>query len=63
VQEEVHERNVGTEVAQDLQRLATGARRQAACHPGLLAEQDAKAPVHDVMVVDHEHAQLAFRRG
>ena len=39
------------------------ARRQAALDPGLLAEQQPKAPLHDVVVVDDEHAQLAPGRG
>ena len=41
------------------ERLGAGARGQAALHPRLLAQQHAEAPVHDVVVVDDEHPQLA----
>ena len=38
------------------------ARAQAALDPRLLAEHQPQAPVHDLVVVDDEHAQLALAR-
>ena len=51
----------GSKVRVKLERLGAGPRREAALDPRLLAEQHPEAPVHDVVVVDHEHAQLAIR--
>ena len=46
-----------------LSAAAAAPRRRCAppgsAHPGLLAEQDAEAPVHDIVVVDDQHPQLA----
>ena len=52
----------GRSVGSSAQRLGAGARRQAALHPWLLAQQHPEAPVHDVVVVHHQHPQLAVRR-
>src|SRR4051794_6600484 len=55
--EQVHERHVGTVPAGEGDRGITGSRAQAAVDPRLLAQQEAKPPVHDVVVVDHEDAE------
>src|SRR3954454_15467205 len=40
-------------------RLLHRACAQAACDPRLLAEKQPEAPVHHVVVVDDQHAELA----
>jgi hypothetical protein len=44
----------------ELERLRPGARGQAALDPRLLTEQNAEPPLHDVVVVDHQHAKTAL---
>ena len=58
-EEEVHERHVRLVAARHLERLLDVRRGQAALHPGLLGQEQAEAPVDDVVVVHHEHAQVA----
>ena len=53
-------RRRAAELGSSSQRLGAGPRRQAALHPRLLAEQHPEAPVHDVVVVDDQHPQLAL---
>ena len=48
--------------ARERERLLRVARAQAALDPRLLAEHQPQAPVHDLVVVDDEHAQLAVAR-
>ena len=56
-QEQVDERHVGLVGAGQSQRLGARPGLEEALDPGLLAEQDAKTPVDDVVVVHHQHAQ------
>ena len=57
--EQVDERDVRLVAAGQRQRLLAVARAQAALDPGLLAEHQPEAPVHDLVVVDDQHAQPA----
>src|SRR5215207_2926649 len=59
-EEQVDERHVGLVAPGQLERLLHARRGQAAPDPRLLGEQEAKAPVHDVVVVHHEHPQVAL---
>ena len=60
--EQVHERDVRVVAARERERLLRVAGAQRALHPRLLAEHHPQAPVHDLVVVDDEHAQLAVAR-
>jgi hypothetical protein len=51
---------VGAKPLHELECLGTGARSQASLDPGLLTEQHAEPPLHDVVVVDHQHAKTAL---
>src|SRR5436305_7071273 len=44
------------------ERLGARAGGQAALHPCLFAEQHAKAPVDDVVIVDDQHPQAPFHQ-
>ena len=55
--EQVDERDVRLVAVRERDRLLAVARAQAALDPRLLAEHQAEAPVHDLVVVDDEHAQ------
>ena len=57
--EQVDERDVRLVALRERQRLLAVARAQAALDPRLLAEHQPEAPVHDLVVVDDEHAQRA----
>ena len=59
-EEEVHERDVRLVAARHLERLLHVRRGQAALDPRLLGQQQAEAPVDDVVVVHHQHAQVAL---
>ena len=60
--EQVHERDVRVVAARERERLLRVAGAQRALHPRLLAEHHPQAPVHDLVVVDDQHAQLAVAR-
>ena len=60
--EQVHERDVRLVALGHRQRLLGVARAQAALDPGLLAEHQPQPPVHDLVVVDDEHAQAPVAR-
>ena len=55
--EQVDERDVRPVATGELERLRARVGAHAALHPRLLGEHQPKAPVHDVVVVDDEHAQ------
>ena len=59
-EEQVHERHVRLVAAGQVERLLHVRGRQAALHPRLLGEQQPEAPVHHVVVVHHQHAQVAL---
>ena len=56
-QEQVDQRHVGLVRPGERQRLGARAGLEEALDPRLLPEQHAKAPVHDVVVVHHQHPQ------
>ena len=60
--EQVDQRDVRLVAREQRHRLVAVARAEAALDPRLLAEHQPQAPVHDLVVVDDEHAQLALAR-
>ena len=60
-EEEVDERDVGLQPLGELERLVGGAGRLAALDPRLALEQQAEAPVDDVVVVDDQDAERRAR--
>ena len=60
--EQVDERDVRVVAARQRERLLRVAGGKAALDPRLLAEHQPQAPVHDLVVVDDQHAQLAVAR-
>ena len=61
--EEVDERDVRLVAPGAVLGLVAGRRRHAALDPVLLDEDEAHAPVDDVVVVDDQHAESARRDG
>ena len=60
--EQVHERDVRVIAAGERECLLRVAGAQRPLYPRLLAQHHPQAPVHDLVVVDDEHAQLAVAR-
>jgi hypothetical protein len=55
-QEQVDERHMRLVAPAHGDRLRACTRAETAIHPRHLAEHQPKAPVHDIVVVDHEHS-------
>src|SRR6185437_8726884 len=56
-QQHVDQGDFGLDFAADLDRLGAGRGGEAALDPALALEQQAEAPLHDIVLVDHQAPQ------